>query len=196
MPIALAPPFRRATPDDAQLLALCVNYAGEGMPHYLWGRAAGEGQSAWDIGRARARREVGAFSYRNAILIDYEGEAAGCLIGYATPDAPPPVPDDMPAMFRPLQELENLAPGTWYINVLAVLPERRNLGLGARMLALAEEIARDLGKRGASLIVSDGNPDAARLYFRHGYAETARRPIVKDGWENDGEHWLLLTKPL
>jgi ribosomal protein S18 acetylase RimI-like enzyme len=196
MSIALAPPFRRATPDDADLLARCVNDAGEGMPLYLWARTAGEGKSAWDVGRERARRDAGAFSYRNAILIEHEGEPAGCLIGYAIPDAPPAVPDDMPAMFRPLQELENLAPGTWYINVLAVLPERRNLGLGARMLALAEDLARSLGKAGASLIVSDGNPGAARLYFRSGYAETARRPIVRDGWETEGEHWLLLTKPL
>jgi hypothetical protein len=64
------------------------------------------------------------------------------------------------------------------------------------MLALAEDLARSLGKAGASLIVSDGNPGAARLYFRSGYAETARRPIVRDGWETEGEHWLLLTKPL
>ena len=33
------------------------------------------------------------------------------------------------AMFVPLQELENLAPGTWYVNVLAVRPEFRGLGL-------------------------------------------------------------------
>jgi ribosomal protein S18 acetylase RimI-like enzyme len=196
MTLALAPPFRAATPDDAELLARCVNYAGEGMPLYLWGKAAAAGMDAWDIGRERAQRDTGAFSYRNAIVVEHEGNAGGCLIGYGIPDAPSPIPDDMPAMFRPLQELENLAPGTWYINVLAVLPPYRNLGLGARMLALTEEIARGHGKRGMSLVVSDGNPGAARLYLRSGYTETARRPMVKGGWVNEGDAWLLLTKPL
>jgi hypothetical protein len=36
----------------------------------------------------------------------------------------------MPAMFVPLQELENLAPGTWYVNVLAAYPEHRSQGHG------------------------------------------------------------------
>src|SRR6476620_4760627 len=60
------PTFRPATSDDAIVLAELVNYAGEGMPLYLWG-------------------------------------------------------------------LENLVPGTWYINVLAVQPQFRRQGLGARL---------------------------------------------------------------
>ena len=34
--IQLKPPFRRATPDDAHTLAELVDFAGEGMPSYLW----------------------------------------------------------------------------------------------------------------------------------------------------------------
>src|SRR3546814_19407732 len=60
-------------------------------------------------------------------------------------------------MFRPLQELENLAPGTWYVNVLAVLPAFRNLGLGSGLLQRAEETARAGSLRGLSIIVSDSN---------------------------------------
>ena len=60
--------------------------------------------------------------------------AAGALIGYGITEAPEPVPADTPPMFRPLQELENLAPGTWYVNVLAVLPAFRNRGLHAAHL--------------------------------------------------------------
>ena len=111
------------------------------MPLYLWGRLAEPGEAAWDVGRRRAAREEGSFSYRNATIIEQYGQYAGCLIGYAIPDNPEPVPDDMPAMFVPLQELENLVPGTWYINVLAVQPQFRRQGLGARLLALADERA-------------------------------------------------------
>ncbi|MEZ5852061.1 MAG: GNAT family N-acetyltransferase [Hyphomicrobiaceae bacterium] len=180
--------------EDAPVLAELVNYAGEGLPLYLWGKLAGPGQDAWALGRERAGRETGGFSFRNATIIEQRGEPVGGLIGYEIPDNPEPVSPDMPAMFVPLQELENLAPGTWYVNVLAVLPASRGSGLGSRLLAVAEEMAANLGKRGLSIIVADGNRGAVRLYERHGYVEIARRPMVKEEWVNAGENWVLLVK--
>lgn len=178
------------------MLAEFVNYAGEGLPHYLWSQLAAPGQSAWDVGLQRAAREEGSFSYRNATIIERDDRCAGCLIGYEIADSPGPVPDDMPAMFVPLQELENLAPGTWYVNVLAVLPQFRRQGLGTRLLGLADETARSLAKRGLSVIVSDGNAGARRLYQSCGYEERASRPMVKQGWQNEGQQWVLLTKDI
>jgi ribosomal protein S18 acetylase RimI-like enzyme len=189
-------PFRHAVKEDAPLLAALVNHAGEGLPLYLWGKLAAPDESALDVGIRRAAREEGSFSYRNAILIEQRGQAAGCLIGYEIPDEPEPISSDMPAMFVPLQELENLAPSTWYVNVLAVLPHYRNQGLGTSLLALADETGRVLGKGGMSVIVSDGNAGARRLYERCGYRAVADRPMVKEGWANAGANWLLLTKTL
>ena len=156
--------FRPARFDDAAVLAELVNYAGEGLPLYLWGQLASAGGTAWDFGRLRAARETGSFSYRNATIIEHAGQAAGSLIGYVIPEAVQPVPSDMPAMFVPLQELENLAPGTWYVNVLAVLPPYRSLGLGTEMLRLADNVGREKGCRGMSVIVSNANVGARRLY--------------------------------
>ena len=192
----LLPPFRPARIEDADVLAELVNYAGEGLPLYLWGTLAKDGEKAWDVGRRRAAREDGAFSYRNATIIEHEGHCAGALIGYEIPDQPQPFPEDMPAMFVPLQELEDLAPGTWYVNVLAVRPQFRNAGLGTWLMELAEETARGLSKRGLSVIVSDNNAGARRLYTRCGYHEHASRPMVKDGWRNAGRNWVLLMKEL
>jgi len=187
-------PFRPATVEDAPVLAQLVNHAGEGLPLYLWTQLAEPGESAWEVGRRRAAREEGSFSYRNATIIEHHGQCAGCLIGYGIPDEPEPIPSNMPAMFVPLQELENLAPGTWYVNVLAVLPPFRGNGLGTRLLRRAEQIARTLGKRGLSVIVSDANTGARRLYERCGYRETATRPMVRNGWQTDGRAWILLIK--
>ena len=47
---------------------------------------------------------------------------------------------------------------------------------------------------GLSIIVSDANSGARRLYERAGYQEIATRPMHKGGWENDGENWVLLIK--
>ncbi len=74
----LEAPFRRGQPDDAPVLAELVNYAGEGLPLHLWSGMAADGQSGWDVGVARARRETGSFSYRNAIMIEADGAPAGC----------------------------------------------------------------------------------------------------------------------
>jgi len=190
------PPLRPATIADAPILAELVNYAGEGMPLYLWGKMAGSGESAWDVGRRRVAREEGSSSYRNATVIEHAGACAGCLIGYEIADEPQPIGPDMPAMFVPLQELENLAPATWYVNVLAVQPQFRGLGRGAKLLGRADETGRALGKRGMSVIVSDGNPGARRLYERCFYREAGRRAMVKEGWANEGANWVLLRKPL
>jgi ribosomal protein S18 acetylase RimI-like enzyme len=69
-----------------------------------------------------------------------------------------------------------------------------NAGLGTELLGLAERTGRELGKRGLSLIVSDANAGARRLYARTGYRETATRPMVKEGWTNAGQNWVLLTR--
>lgn len=190
------PRFRPATPDDAPHLARFVNMAGEGLPFYLWQRMAGPGQIPWDVGHARARRDSGSFSWRNAILrVDESGEPIACLIGYPLEDHPAPVDySTLPPMFEPLQRLEDLAPGTWYINVLATLESHRHRGHGRELLALAENLAASQRKRGLSIIVSDANTGARRLYTSLGYQEVAQRPMVKEQWENPGSHWVLLTK--
>lgn len=195
--IDLQPPYRHARPDDAPALAELVNMAGEGLPLYLWAQMAEAGKSPWDVGQERARRETGAFSYRNAIVREQDNEVVACLIGYPLDDAPAPVDySEMPSMFVPMQQLEDMAPGSWYVNVLATYPEHRGKGFGGELLDMAEAIAADLGKRGLSIIVSDSNPKARKLYERQGYSERAKRPMVKDGWQNPGSEWVLLVKGL
>lgn len=186
---------RAATRQDAAAMSELVNIAGEGMPLYLWTGMAEDGQSPWQIGRERAMRESGGFSYRNTTVFEKAGKAAGALIGY--PLDPEPHPDstrDLPPMFVPLQELEDLAAGSWYVNVLAAYPEFRGMGVGTRLLEEADKHAADAGSDGLSIIVSDANTGARKLYERQGYVEAASRPMVKDGWGSDGENWVLLIK--
>jgi GNAT superfamily N-acetyltransferase len=188
-------PFRRAAAEDAGALAELVNFASEGLAFYVWDKIKEAGETAWDIGRRRAAREQGAFSYRNAVVAEIDGRCAACLIGYPQPAEPQPIDyAAMPPMFVPLQELENLAPDSWYVNVLATYPEHRGKGLGAQLLGIAEALARDTGKSSLSLILSDANEGARRLYLRQGYREAGARPIVKGDWGTEGRNWLLLTK--
>lgn len=189
--------YRPATLDDAAAMAELVNMAGEGLPLYLWTSMASEGQSPWDLGRERARREAGSFSYRNTIVREESGKVVASLIGYPLDDDPAPTDySDMPGMFVPLQQLEDMVPGTWYVNVLASYPEARGKGIGGELLSIAEAFAASQRKRGLSIIVADSNTGARRLYERHGYSEIAQRPMVKDGWVCSGSSWVLLVKEL
>ncbi len=186
--------LRPAGPDDAQALAELINFAGEGLPLYLWERMAEPGETAWDVGRRRARREEGSFSYRNAMVAERDGKVFGSLVHYAIGTKPTAIDDDTPGMFVPMLELENLALGTWYVNVLATYPEFRGRGVGTALMQVASAQAKAKGCRGESIIVSDANRGARRLYERLGYRYIAERPMVKDDWENRGENWVLLVK--
>jgi ribosomal protein S18 acetylase RimI-like enzyme len=194
--IELESPFRYTTTADASAMADLVHFASEGLALYLWTTAAPPGVDPWSIGRERAAREAGAFSYRNTVVAEAEGRVAAALIGYPIADTPEPMPANPPPIVVPLEELEQLAPGTWYVNVLAAYPEQRGKGWGMALLGLAERFAHATARRGVSIIVADSNTGARRLYERCGYRELARRPMVKNGWQHPGTHFVLLTKPL
>lgn len=183
-------PARRA---DAADLARLADLAGEGLPSRLWAGLAAPGEDVWTIGARRAMRDEGAFSWRNATMAELGGAAAGALIAYGVGDAPEPL-DDLPALARPLQELENLAPGSRYVNVIAVYPAFRGRGVARRLMAEAEAAA--VGAAEMSLIVADRNAAAMGLYRALGYRERARRAIVAQGWPTESTEWVLMVKPL
>ncbi len=195
--IELKPPLRLARPSDARALAELADQASYGLSHYFWDKIKQPGQTALDAGVERAGREEGSFSYRNAIIAELDGKCAACLIGYPQEENPTPIDrGSMPPMLVPLQELENMAADTWYVNVLATYPEARGRGLGTRLLEAAEQIARGAGKSGLSLIAEDDNVNAIRLYHRFGFRDVATRPIVSEGWSTEGENWILMKKAL
>ena len=189
--------MRDAGKSDSADLARLVTLAGEGLPLYLWRQMAGDGEDPWEIGRERAARDSGSFSYRNSAIAEAGGKIAGAIIGYPITAEPGAIDAaNTPAMFVPLLELENLAAGTWYINAVAVFPDARGLGVGSKLMRHAEQRASELGLRGPSLIVSDANQGARRLYERLGYKEVARRPMISEQWENAGKFWVLMIRDL
>jgi RimJ/RimL family protein N-acetyltransferase len=197
MTITLPADYRQANLNDAAAMAELVNMAGEGLPLYLWTTMAVEGQSPWDIGQDRAQRESGGFSYRNTIVREESNRIVASLVGYPLDDHPAPTDyANMPSLFVPLQQLEDMVPGTWYVNVLATYPESRGKGIGSELLSIAEGIATKLSKRALSIIVADTNTGARRLYERHGYSEVAQRAMVKDNWVHPGANWVLLLKDI
>lgn len=178
-------------------LAKLIDIAGEGIPGYLWeGMREGE-ETALDVGARRASRDDGAFSYRNARVAMADERVLGMVLAYRQPD---PLDigdlDEYPGFLRPLLELEELAPGSWYINALATFEPYRGRGIATALLADTHTRARDAGCDQVSLIVASANPTARRLYEQLGYREAAARPVVPFGGCEHGGDWILLLRPV
>lgn len=195
----VSPPFRPARKDDARAVAELIEIAGEGIPTFLWSLQAASGESPLEVGTARAAREDANFSYRNAIVAERAGDVIGLLLGYRLEPAGAQEIADLSRripILRPLLELEQRVPGSFYINALAVRPGHRGEGLGGRLLAEAETLADEAGCAQLSVIAFAQNEGAVRLYRRHGYELRDRRPLVPHPcYPYDSEAWLL-TKAL
>ncbi len=187
------PIIRKARQEDAVHLAALVDIAGEGLPVHLWQHMAAEGQSPVEFGRARAMREEGGFTYRNAHMLEVDGEIAGGLISYRLGDQDHDL-SDVPPLVRGLVELEMEVSGYWYVNVVAVYPEYRGRGLGTLLLDHADTLGREAGCDGTAIIVASGNAGANRLYERQGYRTVARRPAPDYLGGRAGQEWILLAK--
>jgi len=173
-----------------------MDIAGHGLPAYVWSLSAESDQEPIEVGTGRAAREDGNISYRNAVVAEEDGEVVAMLLAYRLPEDPEHVNlDELPEVLRPLVELELLAPATFYVNGLAVLPAYRGRGLGSRLLEAADALAAEAGCDELSIQVFEQNQGALGLYERHGYRIVARRRAVPHpSYPYDGDVLLLTRK--
>ena len=80
-------------------------------------------------------------------------------------------------------------PGYLLLDNVAVLPAAQGHGIGARLLALAEDHARSLGLSEIRLYTNETMTENLAYYPRHGYTETHRA-------EQDGFRRVFFRKPI
>ena len=170
--------IRPAQAGDSRIIASLNDIASDGVARYIWDTLRGEhpGLDLIDIGAERYRREDTEYSYQNCLVAEIGDEIVGMAHGWVMPEEVRSLPEDLDPVLRPFAELE--APGTFYTSGLAVFPQFRNRGIGAKMLQAARKRAEGLGTSRMSLICFDENTGARRLYERHGYEVIDRRAIV------------------
>jgi GNAT superfamily N-acetyltransferase len=66
-----------------------------------------------------------------------------------------------------------------YWATIAVLPAKRRLGIGSRLLAATAAVARGAGKRALHLSVTESRPDAVAFLVHRGFVEHARHKMVR-----------------
>lgn len=93
------------------------------------------------------------------LLADLDGTQVGGAVAGRIYVQPPEYPD-------------------WWAEIV-VLPEARRRGVGTALLAACSAAARDAGKSGFQLPVSEARPEGAAFLHRYGYAEFERSKAVR-----------------
>lgn len=187
--------IRNATRQDCRAIAELALMAGEGIPAYFWGQSLMPGQDILDVGAQNAASESENFSYRNAHVALVDNRIAGMLLAYRLPDAG--IADsleDLPEFIRPLIELEQCVPGSFYINMLATYPEFRNQAIGTGLMSIVDRLAIEAGCGLTSIEVFEENEGALRLYKRLGYKITESRPVIPHPCHPYHGRLVLLTR--
>ena len=170
--------FRAATKEDSRKIAELFSISSDGVVDYVWSTLAPEypGLEPIEIGAVRYASEEGNFSYTNCVVAEREGEVIGQLCTY--PIGPSAEEPDGPVdpILEPYRRLE--IPGSLYVSSLAVFDSFRGRGLGTQMLAIARDQARERNIDILSLLVSEQNAGAVKLYEREGFWEVDRAPVV------------------
>lgn len=186
---------RPATKADAKNLAELINFAGEGIPYFLWEQSANKDESPLDVGIKRASRDTGDFSYKNVLIAEEDKEVCGMILSYAIPEHYDLSSlDGLPTLIKPLVLLEAQATGSWYINAVATYENHRQKGIASLLMDAVEQHAKVVGKSYCSLIVSDENKSAVRLYQKRGYKIKTKEPAISLTNQQTDYDWLLMIK--
>ena len=189
--------IRPATKEDVHAIARLALIAGEGIPAWFWAQSASPGQAIEDVGAARLLNESENFCYRNVHVAESEGAIAGMMLAYRLPDAEDAEDlDELPDFVRPLVELEQCVPASFYINMIATFPEYRNRSIGTQLMAIVDNLAKKAGCTLSSIEVFDQNEGALRLYQRLGYTILDKRPVAPHECHPYDGQIVLLTRPV
>lgn len=185
-PITLRP----AAPGDAAEAAALIHAAGPALYSWLFGPTR---EDAVALFRALFVLPGSVFSHENGTVAVRDGRVVGLALavssstyhrGWALPRmllrrGPRFLLRLLPAAFALSGSTLPPPPGAYYLGILAVSPDARDRGVGARLLEEAERLARRAGCDSVCLHTEIGNAGARRFYARHGYAVTHERPTPR-----------------
>ena len=166
--------LRPATADDSDTIARFICIAGGGLYEFLFDELI-PFMSAIDFVSGGVGSEHYPISYRNCVVA--EDAVVGEIVGVANVfpadelrhERYSLLPSGRHEHVRPMLELQDW--GSMFLNALAVSDHCRGGGIGSRLLAWAEDRARESGLGRLSLHVWADNRRALALYRWHGFVE-------------------------
>jgi len=173
--------IRPARPTDAALAAQLFQLSMGSLADYLFNNDSSLAENSLI---KLFLRNAGRFGFSNALVAEADGESAGLLVSYPGKKLPSLDLQTFPHLFSALgfpRVFDFIRRGIslpggreaeadeYYISNVGVIPSAQGCGIGARLLARADEIARSIQLAKCSLLVSLNNKGARRLYERNGY---------------------------
>ena len=83
-----------------------------------------------------------------------------------------------------------------YLGLLSIDPARQRAGLGARLVAAAEDRGRDLGCVCVDILIVNLRAELPPYYRKLGYVETGTAPFPADTPTKVPCHFVRMSKPL
>lgn len=163
------------------------------MAEYIWTKFAEPGQDILEFGAARYAEEDTQFSYKNAVFAESDGEVLGMLLAFPMQETEIEETEIDPVLL-PYTKLEQY--GSYYICAMAVFEQFRGMGIGTKLLEIAEQQAKERGLSQLSLLVFEQNEGAVRLYERNGFYEIKREQMVPHELIHYTGDVLLMVKEL
>jgi ribosomal protein S18 acetylase RimI-like enzyme len=118
-------------------------------------------------------REGNRFSYQFTQVADGHAQVVGLVLSFGGREEA-----RLNAAVGPWLEHE-AEDDEWYVDALAVLQDWSRRGIGARLLAAAEQQARQHGYLRVTLHVAQGNEPALAFYAHEGYAITGQAVLYQ-----------------
>jgi ribosomal protein S18 acetylase RimI-like enzyme len=130
------------------------------------------------------KRDDNLFSYRHVLVADFQGEAAGILLGYDCEMSEKEGqrtdvmllnlsylndPDKLKVYRSFNNSLEKFSKDEFYVSNLAIYEKFRGLGIGKALMEMAEREAKKLGSKKIILDLGSENISATFFYAKLGF---------------------------
>jgi len=175
--------IRKATSQDARIIAELADMAAEGLEVADWRQKAGGQVDPLAVGQQVALDPKSHLYFENAYFAEDDNQIQGMVLVRKIPEESlediAPILEKEPEAIV-LWELEQQITDHLAIEILAVYEDFRQKGLGQKLLDHAVQLTKDRGYEKLSLLAFEENQKAVPLYIRNGFEIMDRRPIPEE----------------
>ena len=167
--------LRLAREEDAQIIAQAVAMAigdEEALHNYC-------GEEYLSVLTKIARAQATQYSWQYAIIAEWNGRAAGAVVGYDGAQLEELRDGTFAILRHEIGRVPTIAneteAGEYYLDSVAVMPEFRGYGVGSALVEAFCDKAFAEGAERVGLIVDIENPNAEKLYTSQGFKRVGKR---------------------
>lgn len=131
------------------------------------------------------------YSYTRGIVEEIDGKVAGVAFGYTDEEEPIidlPLADILEKHELPRDQYlfidKETLPNEWYLDTISVSEKFRGKGIGSKLLEALPMLAEKANRTVIGLNVDQQNPQAKKLYERHGFETVEETEISGHQYEH------------